>query len=416
MFKKNKLDQLAVPLMLSQVLGLVIGLCDQAVMGHLSVTCFASVAIVSGFINSVTGVLGMTATSFNILGSRARTQQEVMDEMWAQIGLSLGIGVLSILGMLQFGPFIFQQIYRLNGEVLAESLNYAMIFSASTGLNLLLFTCSSYLKIVHRTTYILIGNTVAAIGNVLLDVFLVYGCSLGMVGNAIGSVMALILNLIIYVRIFKKKELLRFRSIQLEKVWTILWASLLLMFQEFLESTVFVLVIGAFISRIGLQEMAVYQLINQLQMIAWMPMYAYAQAALTLVHQWPSGYRLALMRSAGMYGIISIVLVFAWPLLIQFLTNQVALMLSVKTYFIGALSLGVVNNCVTVYQYTLQSLGAQRWVLGMSLVCYAIGGWLISLGLEWWSSLWVVYLGWAGIYVVLAVMMGIKLRVLIRGD
>ena len=187
-----------------------------------------------------------------------------------------------------------------------------------------------------------------------------------------------------------------------------------MMIQEFLESTVFVLVIGALISRIGLQEMAVYQVINQLQTIAWMPMYAYAQASLTLVHKSPSCYRLATIRSVGMYLIISVMMVVGWNPVIHFLTNQEELILATETYFIGALSLGVFYNGVTVYQQTLQSLGKQRWILWISLLSYAIGGWLISLGLQGWASLWVVYLGLAGIYVLLAVMMRVNLKILTR--
>ena len=92
------------------------------------------------------------------------------------------------------------------------------------------------------------------------------------------------------------------------------------------------------------------------------------------------------------------------------------MILATETYFIGALSLGVFYNGVTVYQQTLQSLGKQRWILWISLLSYAIGGWLISLGLQGWASLWVVYLGLAGINVLLAVMMKVKLKVLTRGD
>ena len=54
MFKKDQLNQLALPLILSNVVSLVISLCDQAVMGHLSITSFAAVGIVAGFINRTT--------------------------------------------------------------------------------------------------------------------------------------------------------------------------------------------------------------------------------------------------------------------------------------------------------------------------------------------------------------------------
>ena len=93
--------------------------------------------------------------------------------------------------------------------------------------------------------------------NVLLDLVFVYGCSLGMIGNAIGSVLALILNLIIYGYLFQRKGLLTVRKVKWERIGVILWGSIPMMIQEFLESTVFVVVIGALISRIGLQEMAV---------------------------------------------------------------------------------------------------------------------------------------------------------------
>ena len=178
----------------------------------------------------------MTATRFNILGSKETTSVKVIDDMWAQVVLSIGIGLLSILGIVGCGPFIFQYIYQLKGAVLSESLNYAMIFSNSIGLNLLLFTCSSYLKIVNQTTYILIGNTIVAITNVLLDLVFVYGCSLGMIGNAIGSILALIFNLIIYGCLFQRKGLLTFRKVNWERIGVILWGSIPMMIQEFLET------------------------------------------------------------------------------------------------------------------------------------------------------------------------------------
>ena len=149
MFKKDQLNQLALPLILSNVVSLVISLCDQAVMGHLSITSFAAVGIVAGFINSVTGVLGATSISFNILGARVYQNQSLFRKyLETQVILSLLIGLLGF-GFITFGgKFIFQQIYQLNAQVLEESLNYAYIFSSSIGLNLLLFTCSSYLKII----------------------------------------------------------------------------------------------------------------------------------------------------------------------------------------------------------------------------------------------------------------------------
>lgn len=416
MFKKDQLNQLALPLILSNVVSLVISLCDQAVMGHLSITSFAAVGIVAGFINSVTGVLGATSISFNILGARVYQNQSLFRKyLETQVILSLLIGLLGF-GFITFGgKFIFQQIYQLNAQVLEESLNYAYIFSSSIGLNLLLFTCSSYLKIINRTKYILIGNTVATISNVILDLLFVYGLGLGMIGNAVGSVLALILNLIIYLVLLKceirwEVPLFRFSLIKEN-----LQYAFPMMVQEFLENTILIVVLGALISRIGLLEVSVYQLINNLLQISWMPMYAYAQATLTIVSENPKCivpiHQQAITRSIRLYALISVFLVLNQNFIINLITNQKLLLEYFCKYFPMVIILFIFNNMLTIYQYTLQTLGEQKGILKTTLLIYSIGYLLIYLFAQLYKSLWIVYVILAMIYFILSRIMKLKLKI-----
>ena len=70
MFKKDELNEVAWPLMFSNVFSLIIGLCDQAIIGHLSITSFALVGMIVSLVNSITGVLGCITISFNIIGAK----------------------------------------------------------------------------------------------------------------------------------------------------------------------------------------------------------------------------------------------------------------------------------------------------------------------------------------------------------
>ena len=143
MFKNDELNQLAFPLMLSNVLSLVIGLCDQAMIGHLSISSFAAVGIVASFINSITGVLGAISISFNILAARAYRKSLLFKAyIQSQVVLSFIIGVISYVAIGFSKEFIFHELYQLKGQVLIDALSYAKIFSLSIGLNLLLFTVS----------------------------------------------------------------------------------------------------------------------------------------------------------------------------------------------------------------------------------------------------------------------------------
>ena len=405
MFKNDELNQIAFPLMLSNVLSLVIGLCDQAMIGHLSISSFAAVGIVASFINSITGVLGAISISFNILAARAYRKSLLFKAyIQSQVVLSFIIGVISYVAIGFSKEFIFHELYQLKGQVLIDALSYAKIFSLSIGL-----------KITNQTNYILVGNVVAAISNVILDFIFIYGLNFGMIGNAVGSILALCFNLIIYLFFLRSKWCWQPVIIKLRLMKKCMFHSFSFMVQEFLESTILVLVLNILIARIGLLEMSVFNLVNLLLEISWMPMYAYSQAILTIVSKQPKRLKRirkeALIRSLKLYGVIASILIFNKGVIFNLLTNQQLLMNECRLLLPYVFLLYIFRQPLMMNQTCLQILGEQRWVLKTTVVCYLVGYFIVFLFIKWNPSLWIIYVGIGIIYLALTYLMKFKLKI-----
>ena len=66
---------------------------------------------------------------------------------------------------------------------------------------------------------------------------------------------------------------------------------------------------------------------------------------------------------------------------------------------------------LTIYQYTLQTLGEQKRILKTTLLIYSIGYLLIYLFAQLYKSLWIVYVILAMIYFILSRIMKLKLKI-----
>ncbi|MCD3364027.1 MATE family efflux transporter, partial [Clostridium botulinum D/C] len=289
----KKINHIALPLILNNILSLIIELCDEGIMGRVSINSFAAVGIIETTVNSITGVLGALSIAFNIIGARCKGKKDLEglnNNFVLNVVLSCIFGVIFFILVLFGGKSVLEIFYGFTGESLKENSNYLYIFSISLGLNMILFMFSSYLKIIDKTKYIFYGNVIAAISNVIFDYILVFGHvgfpKMGMIGNAIGSILALILNLVIYILVMLKFKLRLSINISIFRNFKkTIRLSIPLMGQEFLESTLIIIIVNSILSHIGTLEVAVYNLLFLIINIALMPMYGYSQAALTLISE-----------------------------------------------------------------------------------------------------------------------------------
>lgn len=374
-----KINKLAIPLMLNSISSTIINLCDQAMVGRTYLEGFASVGIIGSTIYSITGILGSIAIGFNIMGSKSKGRNDVEDlnnSLFFSIIFSLLIGGLFWIFSVVSGKYILQKVFNINNYALKDATIYLNIFSLSLGINLLLFNISSYFKILNKTKYILYGNLISCISNIILDYILIFGkCGfpkLGIVGNAIGSVTSLALCLIFYIIILYKYDLIVLTKVNvLKNAKNILNISIPICFQELVESGVVVFMMNYILSQIGLLEVSIYNLLFSIINVALMPMYAYAQASLNVISEdigcdnttaINKTVKICTLRAFKLYSLICIVLLIFKDKIPMLITNDINLITNSSKYMFIIVVANVFQIPSGILKYSLQALGKEKLV------------------------------------------------------
>lgn len=416
-YNKNeykKINHIALPLVLNNVLAMIIGLCDQAMVGRISLAAFGAVGLIASTINSITGVLGATSIGFNIIGARCKGEEKY-DELKSNFGLniflSIFIGVVFFIGALKFGNIILETLYGFNGEELIDASEYLTIYSISIGLNMILFTYSSYFKIMNKTKYILYGNIIASVSNVFFDYVFIFGHfgfeKMGIRGHAIGSILGIFLNIGVYLVVTRKSKLLTLSSNRIIKsLKETLMLSAPIMGQEFLESTLLVITINSILSFIGILEVSVYNLLLAVVNILLMPMYAYSQASLTIISESLGAKNLGEGRKTPLRCLVLAVLFFIIIIIVflilknyipRIITDDTELINSSILYIPIALLINTFFVPATIYKLSLQGIDDGKWVFLASILINFMGVIFILFFTK------IIYLGLTGVYIGMAI-------------
>lgn len=380
----REINSTAIPLILSTVTGTVMGMMDQAFVGHISVYAYGGVGLVASCINSLIGVLGAFSIVFNIRGSHRRGEgdQESLNRLFGNfLLLSLMAGMVLCLGFALFSRPVLELGFGLHGETLTEAENYLQIFSLTIPLNLLLFIYSSVFKIFRKTGIIFLVSLGANLLNILLDYGLIFGHlglpEMGTRGAALGTVTALAVNLGFYA--FLGKDYVRFsrKDLSLEKMKQIFRFSLPFLGQETMEDILFVVGLNGIVARLGVTELAAYNLIAQFTNLILMPMFGYTAANTSLVSEWAGKGDRKQADKAGRYTFGLLCIWFAVFYLILVLgRTEFARLISPDTEVIAlaaacmplALLIQLLNYYGNVWKSSLQSLGWQNWTLRTAFI------------------------------------------------
>lgn len=397
----KELNQLAFPILLNYLLTTLFELFDKAIVGHYSVTSFAAIGVAASVIYAITGALGILSAVFNIMAAEqvGKGDQEAFYKLfifYKRTAYVIGIlfFVLSLIG----GHFFFKQVYQLKGEVLDELLAYFYPASLTLLLNLLTFLYSAYFRNQLNTKVTLYSTAVSLSVNLYFDYTLVYGLwgmpRLGACGSAWGSLVGLLAGLLVYQladlklrkRDFHQKELLKVLPAQGSLV-PLIKLYLPLLGQEFLEGTLLVMIISAVVSRLGMKQMAIYNLLDSLGSMVVLPVYAYATATQTKAlqafshHQHTSKEVKAYLKSGLLLSFIVVGILAT--LCFFFQESLFSLFVTDLTYFNKmhfTLSLMLILQlCKVPYQISmcyLQGIGKEKQVC----FCTALGTLLTSLG------------------------------------
>lgn len=419
--KYKRINSFAIPLFLNNITALIIGLCDAVIVGRVSTEAFASVTLIANTINSIVGVLGSVSLALNIIGAKLKgknDEKQLKENMTFHIVLDLIIGIVSFILIAMFSKIFLKNIYHLTDQILKEGIRYLIIFSLSIIINLLLFTNSAYLKIKEKTKYILIGNLTASIINVVLDYILVFGKfgmpKLGMIGNAIGSVIALLVNLLIYAIVIKKEYLIKINKNKFIEIFKetkrISWP---IMAQEFLESTLIITIMNSIISSIGLLQVSIYNMVNSIIQIVLMVMYAYGQTSLNFISEDLGKNDIENLKripkecefmALVFYMVFGCIFIIYRRYLASLLSNDTILILEVIRYIPMVIVINIFNLINTILKYSLQAIGKSKWVFNISLLLNMILfiGVFISIRLIG-NKIIFVYIGLFIYYVILSI-------------
>ena len=380
----REINSTAIPLILSTVTGTVMGMMDQAFVGHISVYAYGGVGLVASCINSLIGVLGAFSIVFNIRGSHRRGEgdQGSLNRLFGNfLLLSLMAGMALCLGFALFSRPVLELGFGLHGETLTEAENYLQIFSLTIPLNLLLFIYSSVFKIFRKTGIIFLVSLGANLLNILLDYGLIFGHlglpEMGTRGAALGTVTALAVNLGFYA--FLGKDYVRFsrKDLSLEKMKQIFRFSLPFLGQETMEDILFVVGLNGIVARLGITELAAYNLIAQFINLILMPMFGYTAANTSLVSEWAGKGDRKQADKTGRYAFGLLCIWFAVFYMILVLgRTEFARLISPDTEVIAlaaacmplALLIQLLNYYGNVWKSSLQSLGWQNWTLRTAFI------------------------------------------------
>ena len=380
----REINSTAIPLILSTVTGTVMGMMDQAFVGHISVYAYGGVGLVASCINSLIGVLGAFSIVFNIRGSHRRGEgdQGSLNRLFGNfLLLSLMAGMALCLGFALFSRPVLELGFGLHGETLTEAENYLQIFSLTIPLNLLLFIYSSVFKIFRKTGIIFLVSLGANLLNILLDYGLIFGHlglpEMGTRGAALGTVTALAVNLGFYA--FLGKDYVRFsrKDLSLEKMKQIFRFSLPFLGQETMEDILFVVGLNGIVARLGVTELAAYNLIAQFINLILMPMFGYTAANTSLVSEWAGKGDRKQADKTGRYAFGLLCIWFAVFYMILVLgRTEFARLISPDTEVIAlaaacmplALLIQLLNYYGNVWKSSLQSLGWQNWTLRTAFI------------------------------------------------
>lgn len=421
---KNQLKEInliAIPIFSTYLLELLFTVIDQAIIGHTSVEGFAAVGIVASLIYGITGALGMISGAFNILFAKSIGGKNIEKQkrlFGTAITFSLLLGVLIEIVTLCFGKKFLIHFYTLSNKELQYACDYMYIAMLGVGINMILFTFSSYFKNIKKVRVYLYTTLVSTPINLFLDWSLVFGKlgfpKLGVKGAAIGTVVGLFASIIVCIICYKKYNGIQYNlKICKTELKEILKLFIPMSIQDFVECTLFAVLIMSIVSRLGTESTAIYNLLLSIISIVTFPMFSYAGSSLTLVSQ-ADGMNnktnikvypiLAVLSALFFITIASIIIIINPKIISSLITNDINLINSTGILIVYAVGIQVFNLIQEVYKNSLLGLLYEKWVLVYStIVSFIIVAIVYFLAIVMQLNLRGVWLGLGLNYFILSV-------------
>lgn len=424
----KELNKFAFPLIIQNITGMLIGLVDEMFIGRISAEAYGAIGIMVALMNLLAGIFGNVAVTFNIEGAKKRGENDTegFDLYFiSSIFIDIIIGILYILAITFFSNQILGNLYGLSGDALHFAKTYAFITCPYMLLQLLIFTFNSYFKIEKKTKRLMWISIASTLINVFLDYLLVFG-KLGLprletAGAALATIISVLFNAAALGIIIKKERKVHGNFLKncFSSSIYLIKESMPLIGEELLEGSIFVIIINAIISNIGILEISSYLLIKYFMDIIMIAMYMYGTAELTLVSEKIGQNKYCDIKGLTIVGIlISIVIYVVLSMIIIIFRDKVPMLISNETALIeGAAKLifpmvlmNLFNPIQTILKYVLLACGKAKSVLYITALINAVVLLYITMTYFIGSKLYFVFIGLFINYFALSLIYAVYLR------
>lgn len=399
--KTNKeILKFALPAIIENFLQMLVGVSDTMIVAHLSLSAVAAVSLANNLITVYQAIFIALGTIISSLFAKVLIEKKAKEKLKELINSATKLTVLIGLVFGLFSLFAAQPILYLLGarqQVLELSIIYLSLVGGLIVLLALMTTFGAFLRADGNTKTPMWASFFASVLNLLFSIVFIFVFHLGVLGTALGAVLARVIGTaFLYYKLKEKRPSLQFYKVKLNRQ---LIKLSLPAAGERLSMRLGDLLIMMIIVRLGERVFAGNAIGESITQFNYMPVFGMATVTVILVAQETAENNIENIKSyikktywlaTSMMFVIGLVLLLTANMLNQlFTTDRIAMGASMTVILFSFLATFFVTGATT-YTAAFQGIGNTKLpfyatTLGMFGIRLILGAFLalvLKLGLE----------------------------------
>ncbi|MCT4432890.1 MATE family efflux transporter [Lactococcus cremoris] len=220
--KTNKeILKFALPAIIENFLQMLVGVSDTMIVAHLSLSAVAAVSLANNLITVYQAIFIALGTIISSLFAKVLIEKKAKEKLKELINSATKLTVLIGLVFGLFSLFAAQPILYLLGarqQVLELSIIYLSLVGGLIVLLALMTTFGAFLRADGNTKTPMWASFFASVLNLLFSIFFIFVFHLGVLGTALGAVLARVIGTaFLYYKLKEKRPSLQFYKVKLNR-------------------------------------------------------------------------------------------------------------------------------------------------------------------------------------------------------
>ncbi|UXV60800.1 MATE family efflux transporter [Lactococcus cremoris] len=220
--KTNKeILKFALPAIIENFLQMLVGVSDTMIVAHLSLSAVAAVSLANNLITVYQAIFIALGTIISSLFAKVLIEKKAKEKLKELINSATKLTVLISLVFGLFSLFAAQPILYLLGarqQVLELSIIYLSLVGGLIVLLALMTTFGAFLRADGNTKTPMWASFFASVLNLLFSIVFIFVSHLGVLGTALGAVLARVIGTaFLYYKLKEKRPSLQFYKVKLNR-------------------------------------------------------------------------------------------------------------------------------------------------------------------------------------------------------